>query len=46
VTATFVIVHGGVGGRREWREVACFLEADGHEVTRPTQGLARLLAAV
>ncbi len=34
--ATFVIVHGGFGGGWEWRDVARFLQADGHDVTRPT----------
>jgi pimeloyl-ACP methyl ester carboxylesterase len=34
--ATFVIVHGGFGGGWEWHEVARLLQAEGHEVTRPT----------
>jgi pimeloyl-ACP methyl ester carboxylesterase len=34
--AVFVIVHGGFGGGWEWRSVAQVLQADGHEVTRPT----------
>lgn len=36
MAATFVIVHGGFGGGWEWREVARLLQAEGHEVTRPT----------
>jgi pimeloyl-ACP methyl ester carboxylesterase len=34
--ATFVIVHGAFGGGWEWREVARLLQAEGHEVVRPT----------
>jgi pimeloyl-ACP methyl ester carboxylesterase len=34
--ATFVLVHGALGGGWEWRGVARRLQADGHEVFTPT----------
>ena len=34
--ATFVLVHGGWAGGWQWREVAGFLRAAGHEVFTPT----------
>src|SRR5688572_25201070 len=34
--ATFVIVHGAVGGGWEWREVASLLRTRGHDVFTPS----------